>query len=283
MHRSPSRYQRVETVDRHRQQLDLVPIGQRADAVGERRRGIGDPPAEGVKAFGAHLAGIAFRNHEGALPVFAAMDLHQDAARQEAAHAHALVVGLARQAEPEHVERRPEIDHIQPRAPADHRIPSVAAHGQRRAHLQGALGRLGPNAHDPAALLDEVDHLGAHFDVKPRIGAAVLLQEIQQIPLRHEGNEFTARRQMAEIGDVDHLLADLAAERTRRVVRQLEEFIQEAHSLNSSSVEGWTVSPLKSRRKSRCFSKTTTSMPARASRKPSIIPAGPPPVMQHVV
>src|SRR5262249_6537684 len=32
-----------------------------------------------------------------------------------------------------------------------------------------------------------------------------------------------------------------------------------------------------------CFSSTTTLMPARASRKPSIIPAGPPPTMQHRV
>ena len=43
------------------------------------------------------------------------------------------------------------------------------------------------------------------------------------------------------------------------------------------------VSPRKSRKKSACFSSTTTSTPARASRKPSIIPAGPPPAMQQVV
>src|SRR5206468_6311060 len=35
--------------------------------------------------------------------------------------------------------------------------------------------------------------------------------------------------------------------------------------------------PRKSRRKSACFSRTTTFTPARARRKPSIIPAGPPP------
>src|SRR5436853_1345531 len=43
------------------------------------------------------------------------------------------------------------------------------------------------------------------------------------------------------------------------------------------------VSPRKSRRKSSCFSSTTMGTPARASKKPSIIPAGPPPAMQHVV
>src|SRR3954470_21888056 len=41
------------------------------------------------------------------------------------------------------------------------------------------------------------------------------------------------------------------------------------------------VSPRKSRRKSACFSRTTTSTPARASRNPSIMPAGPPPAMQQ--
>src|SRR6185437_3945607 len=50
-----------------------------------------------------------------------------------------------------------------------------------------------------------------------------------------------------------------------------------------SSVDGCTVSPRKSRRKSACFSNTVTATPARASRKPSIIPAGPPPAMQQVV
>src|SRR4029079_13077413 len=48
-------------------------------------------------------------------------------------------------------------------------------------------------------------------------------------------------------------------------------------------VEGCTVSPRKSRRKSACFSSTTASTPARASRTPSITPAGPPPTMQQWV
>src|SRR5215469_2749441 len=49
------------------------------------------------------------------------------------------------------------------------------------------------------------------------------------------------------------------------------------------SVEGWIVSPRKSRRKSACFSRMTTSTPWRASRNPSIIPAGPPPAIAQRV
>lgn len=57
-------------------------------------------------------------------------------------------------------------------------------------------------------------------------------------------------------------------------------------SPNSSirfSVLACTVSPRKSRRKSGCFSSTVTSIPARANSNASIIPAGPPPAMAHVV
>src|SRR5215471_114801 len=43
------------------------------------------------------------------------------------------------------------------------------------------------------------------------------------------------------------------------------------------------VSPRKSRRKSLCFSSTTTSIPALASKRPSIMPAGPPPAIATVV
>src|SRR5580700_11721155 len=52
-------------------------------------------------------------------------------------------------------------------------------------------------------------------------------------------------------------------------------------TLEASRVEGWIVSPRKSRRKSACFSRTIVSTPTRARRNPSIIPAGPPPTMQQ--
>src|SRR5437867_7482577 len=52
-------------------------------------------------------------------------------------------------------------------------------------------------------------------------------------------------------------------------------------SCMTSSVEGWIVSPRKSRRKSACFSRTSTSTPARANSSPSMIPAGPPPTTQQ--
>ena len=58
--------------------------------------------------------------------------------------------------------------------------------------------------------------------------------------------------------------------------------VGQAGLVDQLSVDGWTVSPRKSRRKSACFSSTWTSTPARASSRPSTIPAGPPPTTTHV-
>src|SRR5204863_10217113 len=52
-------------------------------------------------------------------------------------------------------------------------------------------------------------------------------------------------------------------------------------STRIASVEGWIVSPRKSRRKSLCFSRTTTGTPARARRNPARAPAGPQPATQQ--
>src|SRR5215472_4947995 len=75
----------------------------------------------------------------------------------------------------------------------------------------------------------------------------------------------------------------LAGSRTRLTLRCGSARNASIRPMSSStcSVEGWIVSPRKSRRKSECFSRTLTRTPARASSSPSIIPAGPPPAMQQ--
>jgi hypothetical protein len=67
---------------------------------------------------------------------------------------------------------------------------------------------------------------------------------------------------VAEVGDGDRLAVDVAGELGDLLVRQAQERLEQAQV----SVDGWMVSPRKSRRKSACFSSTMTSTPARASR-----------------
>ena len=62
-------------------------------------------------------------------------------------------------------------------------------------------------------------------------------------------------------------VADRHLQLRHLVVRQLQQIARASPARPSPrSVEGWMVSPRKSRRKSACFSSTTTSTPARASR-----------------
>ena len=81
---------------------------------------------------------------------------------------------------------------------------------------------------DAAALLDQVGRLGLHAQVERRVAPGLLGQEIEEIPLRHQGDEFAARRQMAEIRHREALRADLTGQRLDLLMRQLQELVEQA-------------------------------------------------------
>ena len=58
-------------------------------------------------------------------------------------------------------------------------------------------GVLARSAGDAAAFVDQVGGLGLHQQMKARIAPALLGEEIEEIPLRHQRDEFAVRRQMA--------------------------------------------------------------------------------------
>ena len=96
---------------------------------------------------------------------------------------------------------------------------------------------------------------------------ALVGQEVQEIPLRHQRNEFAGRRNAREVRDLDRVCTDFDG----RVPGSPSAAISESLRASPSSrmiikVEGCTVSPRKSRRKSACFSSTTVRTPARPSK-----------------
>src|SRR3954469_9486210 len=64
--------------------------------------------------------------------------------------------------------------------------------------------------------------------MKTGIALAVTAKKIEEVPLRHQRDEFAARRQAAEVRENEMQAAELAAKRARLGVRQLEEFIEQA-------------------------------------------------------
>ena len=92
MQSRPGRYQRSQPVDRDGEELDLVPVRELADPVGEQRHECATVCAKAAAGRRAsHRLDGALRDHVAALPVVAAIDQHEDAAGLE--HPHGLVGG----------------------------------------------------------------------------------------------------------------------------------------------------------------------------------------------
>ena len=68
------------------------------------------------------------------------------------------------------------------------------------------------------------------MEIGKRLGFA--RQEIQKVPLRHQGDEFADRRQAGEIADGEMPVADLQIGGADFAVRQLEEFFQETQLMH---------------------------------------------------
>ncbi len=72
---------------------------------------------------------------------------------------------------------------------------------------------------------------GLHAQVERLVAPGLPGQEIEEVPLRHQGDEFAARRQVAEIRQLEVFVADLAAQRLDLLMRQLQELVDQANSL----------------------------------------------------
>ena len=91
-------------------------------------------------------------------------------------------------------------------------MAAVTADDEIGADGQRAVRRLGAQSDDPAALLDQIGRLRLHAQVEGLVALAVLGKEIEKVPLRHQGDIFAMRRQMAEIDHRQMLGADLSAQ-----------------------------------------------------------------------
>src|SRR5262249_20272619 len=85
---------------------------------------------------------------------------------------------------------------------------------------------------------DEADGLGAHFEPEVGIAPGVPCQKIEKIPLRHEGQEFGAGRKMREIGHWQFGCANLRLEEACFLMRQLQEFVEEAKFIHDVECRG---------------------------------------------
>src|SRR6185503_8054598 len=103
---------------------------------------------------------------------------------------------------------------------AQRRMAAVASDRQLSADFEFALRRPGAQPDDAAALFDEIGRLRLHPQIEPRILLAMVGEEIQEVPLRHQRDKFAMYRQRVEITDGDAVGADLHADVVNLRMRQ---------------------------------------------------------------
>ena len=107
-------------------------------------------------------------------------------------------------------------------------MPAVGADHESGTDFEIAGGRRGPQPDHPVAVLQKLVGLRLHAEMEGGKAAPLLGEEIEEVPLRHEGDEAAMGRQMGEVGDLDHVIPDLRAELAHLLVRPFQEFIEHA-------------------------------------------------------
>ena len=133
-HRTPAGTTR-QTVDRHGQQLDVVPAFEFGHPVGEKRRKPADVLAQEASrpcGWSAYLVD-SFGNDIAALPVVAAVEHNRASAPVEAPEDARRIARPARQAQPKDVHGRAKVELHEPAVARTSRMAAVGADHQIRA------------------------------------------------------------------------------------------------------------------------------------------------------
>ena len=120
-------------------------------------------------------------------------------------------------------------------------MAAVAGDDEVGVDVQHAVGTSGADADHSVAFADQVGGLGAHQQAERRKAVRLVREEVEEIPLRHQGDELRLGRQVGEIGDLEEAAADLHAQRADFAVGPSEERVQQAefvHHLHGGGMHG---------------------------------------------
>ena len=101
--------------------------------------------------------------------------------------------------------------------------------------------------------------------------------------MRHQRDEFAAGRQMAEVGDLDALGADLAGQRFDLLMRQFQELVDQTQFVHQLERRRMNRVTAEIAEEVRMLLQHHDTDSGAGQQNPSIIPAGPPPAIQHCV
>src|SRR6516164_9032369 len=107
-------------------------------------------------------------------------------------------------------------------------MPTVTSDDQVRANSHGGVRPCArEHSDDTFAVPDQINGFVPKAQVETRELTRFAGEEIEEIPLRHEGGEFAMSRHMGEIGTREAEVAEHTAGGSDLLVRQLQEIIEQ--------------------------------------------------------
>ena len=170
----------------------IVWYGKEGDEVGEAL-------LEGLEACRLNCGEIAFADEEGGLEIFVAINEHGGVAVVKVAECVLRIVGAARKAEPENVNGDTTLDEIEVSGGDGDSVAAVTADGEGSTDFNGAIRRVGLNADDLRAGVDETGDFMLHEEMEGWKLGCFGGEEVEKIPLRHKRDEFGSSGKMGEV------------------------------------------------------------------------------------
>jgi len=168
---------------------------------------------KGVEALLLDLREGALGNDVPDLEVVDAVDEDDEAAVVDVTECVFWVVGLASDAEPENVDRYSVVDKWKVGGFARDWVAAVASYGENCRDFDGAVGSIGADTGDGSVrLLDQASGLPTHTQCEGREARGFGGEEVEEVPLRHEGDEFGVCRKVREVGHGDGVSPEVTRE-----------------------------------------------------------------------
>ncbi len=108
-----------------------------------------------------------------------------------------------------------------------HGVAAIRADDEVRARDAFAIGCFHAHPNDTLVLDHQIGNFMLHMERERREFPGMTGEEIQEIPLRHEGDELAAGGQVREIRHRHHVPVHDGAQLAQFLVRQLEKFLQQ--------------------------------------------------------
>ena len=117
-------------------------------------------------------------------------------------------------------------------------MPAIGTDNQIGAHFAHPFRRSDPHPDRAAAFKHRVGDVGAHHQAKAPVASTLRRQKVEEIPLRHKGDEFAHGRQMAKIRNSHALVADLRGGFLKPLMWQLQKLVQQPYLVHEFERRG---------------------------------------------